>query len=404
MSCDAPTTAARGDDVDHPRSHDGDAQLSAARGTDANRLSPRTPAGGACDDCLRRTDLIAALAGWLDVEWRRRDAPARVLALPDEALLDACADTRIRRRYEDFEPAAARSAVRERRLVAICGCSDGYPAALRDLPDPPAVIHVAGDPGALADEAAAGVVGARRATPYGLAVAHEIGRGLSAAGVTVVSGLALGVDSKAHEGAAEARSPMVAVLAGGAETPYPAGKRHVYATVRERGCVVSEMPPGFGIWRWAFVARNRLIAALSRVLVVVEAAERSGSLTTADLAAELGRVVGAVPGRVTNRMAAGTHGLIRDGAALVRGPSDVLDLLAEVSGRRFEPRARAVEDDLPAHLAELLTAIGDGRGSLAELAAGAADARAVLAGLGELEARGLVSRGFGGRYERVPGR
>jgi DNA processing protein len=358
-------------------------------------------AAGACDDCLRRADLIAALAAWLDIEWRRRDAPGRVLALSDEALLDVSADLRVRRRYARFDPARARGVARERRLVTVCRCRDRYPARLFDLPDPPAVLHVVGDPGALDDEDAAGVVGARRATSYGLAVAHELGRGLSAAGVTVVSGLALGVDSKAHEGASEARAAMVAVLAGGADTPYPAGKRRLYEAVRDRGCVVSEMPPGFGIWRWSFVARNRLIAALSRVLVVVEAAERSGSLTTADLAAELGRVVAAVPGRVTNRLTLGTHGLIRDGAALVRGPLDVLDLLAEASGRRFAMPPAAEGHDLPDALASLLAAVSDGRGSLAELAAGVADARAVLAGLGELEARGLIRRGFGGRYECV---
>jgi DNA processing protein len=191
----------------------------------------------------------------------------------------------------------------------------------------------------------------------------------------------------------------VAVLAGGAEAPYPASKRGLYEAVRGRGCVVSEMPPGFGIWRWSFVARNRVIAALASVLVVVEAAERSGSLTTADLAGELGRTVAAVPGRITNRLAAGTNGLLRDGAALVRGPVDVLDLLADVSGRRYPTPTATATHDLPEPLATLLAAIGDGRGTLAELAVGADDARAVLAGLGELEARGLVRRGFGGRYE-----
>jgi DNA processing protein len=356
----------------------------------------------ACDDCLRRADLIAALAGWLDVEWRRRDAPTRVLALSDAALLEACGRHDVRGRYAGFDAASARAALHGRGLVATCRCNDDYPAPLRDLPDPPAALHVAGDPAALRDGDAVAVIGARRASGYGLTVAHELGRGLSATGIPVVSGLALGVDSRAHEGALEANGPTIAVLAGGADTPYPASKRGLYNAVRARGCVISEMPPGFGIWRWAFVARNRLIAALSRVVVVVEAAERSGSLTTADLAGELGRVVAAVPGRVTNRQAAGTNELIRDGAALVRGPVDVLDLLADVTGRRFARPSTGRTLDLPPGLTRLLTAIGDGRGSLAELATGTADARTVLAGLGELEARGLVRRGFGGRYERVP--
>jgi DNA processing protein len=357
---------------------------------------------GACDDCLRRTDLIAALAGWLDVEWRRRDAPGRVLALEDSELIEACGEARVRRRYDDFDAPDQRTILASRGVVALCRCAERYPAALLELADPPAVLHVAGDPAALEVDDAVAVVGARRATDYGLTLARELGRGLSAAGVPVVSGLALGVDSGAHEGALEAGGATIAVLAGGADTPYPASKRLLHAAVRERGCVVSEMPPGFGIWRWSFVARNRLIAALSRVVVVVEAAERSGSLTTADLAGELGRVVAAVPGRVTNRLAAGTNELIRDGAALVRGTEDVLDLLAEVTGRRFVSRAEAAPPDLPEPLLELLAAIGGGRGSLSELATGSGDARAVLAGLGELEALGLVRRGFGGRYERVP--
>src|SRR5205085_10344978 len=120
---------------------------------------------------------------------------------------------------------------------------------------------------------------------------YELGRALTGAGIGIVSGLALGIDAAAHDGAiAGLRSPApasapVAVLAGGADRPYPARGHRLHAAVREAGAVVSEMPPGFGVHRWAFVARNRIIAALCRVLVVVEAAERSGSLTTADFAA-----------------------------------------------------------------------------------------------------------------------
>ena len=360
-----------------------------------------TAAGEACDACLRRTDLIGALAAWLDVEWRRRDAPGRVLALPDEALLSASAGTSVLRRYEAFDPVAARELVRERELVAICRCDETYPDRLRELHDPPAVIHVAGDPGCVGADDAVAIVGARKATDYGLTVARDLGRSLSCAGVSVVSGLALGVDSAAHAGALDGRAAPVGVLAGGADRPYPASKRRLYEAVRAAGAVVSEMPPGFGIHRWAFVARNRLIAALARVVVVVEATERSGSLTTADMGAELGRTVGAVPGRVTCRIAAGTNGLLRDGAVLVRGPVDVLDELADLTGARYEmappPPAR-----LEPELGRLLELIGEGHSTLPMLVAEGLHPRAVLAGLGALEARGLVRRGFGGRYECVP--
>jgi DNA processing protein len=379
-----------------------------------------TGATYACDDCLRRTDLIAALAGRLDIEWRKRDAPSQVLALDDAELL-ALGDDAVRSRWHEFRRAEARRAIAAAGLSAVCRCSEGYPEALRDLSDPPAVVHVAGRLEPLHVEDCVGIVGARAATAYGLEVARELGRTLAVTGVGVVSGLALGIDATAHEGAIlalrgadAARKPFdatgtssavgpVAVLAGGADRPYPARGRRLYAAVRSAGAVVSEMPPGFGVHRWAFVARNRIIAALSRVLVVVEAAERSGSLTTADFAVAIGRTVAAVPGRVTSPTSRGTNGLIHDGAPLVRGAADVLDLLAEVTGSRHTVRTVAVAA-VPAlepavrHVLELVEA---GHGSLPELASSPDGARAALRALGELEARGLVVRGFGGRYERA---
>jgi DNA processing protein len=366
-------------------------------------------ASEACEACLRRTDLIAALAGRLDIEWRRRDAtvPPRVLALRDGELI-AFGDGAIRGRYERFDADAARTRIAAAGLAAVCRCSPRYPAELTDLPDPPAVIHVAGHGDALLGADRVGIVGARAATPYGLEVARELGRALTLAGVGVVSGLALGIDAAAHDGAvAAARDGVhpVAVLAGGADRPYPARGHRLHAAVAAAGAVVSEMPPGFGVHRWAFVARNRLIAALCRVLVVVEAAERSGSLTTADFAAVIGRTVAAVPGRVTSRTAAGTNGLLRDGAPLVRDAGDVLDLLADVTGvaRPVRSPTAARPPDIPRALHQILDRVEAGDGTLAELAAPGGDVRALLEALGELEARGLVRRGFGGRYERAVG-
>ena len=144
----------------------------------------------------------------------------------------------------------------------------------------------------------------------------------------VVSGLALGVDSAAHDGALQAPGTTIGVLAGSAHVAYPARGWRLHAAVAERGAVISELPPGVEMHRWCFIARNRIIAALGAVTIVVEAAERSGSLTTADFAAELGRTVGAVPGQVTSRLSEGTLGLIHAGAPLVRDAGDVLELLA----------------------------------------------------------------------------
>jgi DNA processing protein len=381
-----------------------------AHGADSTASTVAHHGAEACDRCLRRTDLIAALAGHLDIEWRRRDAPGRVLALPDAQLL-ALADADVRRRYHAFDAAGARAAIDAAQLRAICRHSPHYPAPLEELPDPPAVLHVAGRLAAVDAPARVGIVGARAATAYGREVAFELGRSLAVAGVAVVSGLALGIDAAAHDGAIAALragappAPPVAVLAGGADRPYPARGHRLHAAVVEAGAVVSEMPPGFGVHRWAFVARNRIIAALSHVLVVVEAAERSGSLTTADFAGGLGRTVAAVPGRITARTAAGTNGLIHDGAPLVRDALDVVELLADVTGVPARPltTVAAPRIDLPDDLAVLLRRIEDGEGSLAELAHTAEEARAVLLALGRLEAAGLVRRGFGGRYERAAG-
>ena len=353
----------------------------------------------ACDACLRRTDLIAGLGAVIDLQWRRRSARAELLALPDDALLELARDDRSWRRYAGFDPATARERVSAAGLGAVCRCAEAYPRRLRELPDPPAVLHLGGDPSALEAAGPVAVVGARRASAYGLEVARGLGRALSAAGLVVVSGMALGVDSAAHTGALEGPGPTVAVLAGSAHVAYPASKRHLHRAILARGCVVSEMPPGFTAFRWSFPARNRLIAALSDATVVVEGAERSGSLITADLAAELGRPVAAVPGQVTSRLAAGTNGLLHSGAALVRDGADVLDLVFADGAPRPAPPAVPAAELEPA-LRSLLDAVEQGAGSVGSLAGSPDDAQAVIRGLTELEVRGLVRREFGGRYVR----
>ena len=376
-----------------------------------------SPLIDACPSCLRRTDLIAALAGRIEVEWRLRRGRPQLLALPDAQLLEWSRDAGAARHYEGFAVEFALDRLVAAGLGAVCRCSPAYPDGLRELADPPAVLHVAGDLAAL-ERTAVGIVGARRASSYGLEVARTLGRGLAAAGVTVVSGMAMGVDSAAHAGALEASGTTVAVLATGADRPYPARARGLHARIVETGCVVSELPPGFEPRRWAFPARNRLIAALSAISVVVEGGERSGSLITADFAAELGRAVGAVPGAVTSRLAEGPHVLLKSGAELIRGAEDVLDLLhgaglhavpAPVVVGAGEPRsagpppAPAAPPDLEPHLRRLLDRVEQGQGSVADLVTDPAHAFAVTRDLGELEVRGLIRRVFGGRYVRAAG-
>lgn len=359
----------------------------------------------ACDACLRRTALLAALSPWLDLEWRRRTAPAGVLGLPDEVLIALDRSGRAARGWASFAAQRARAAVAAAGLQVVCRCDPAYPERLRELADPPAVLHVLGRAAGLEREDAVAVVGARRGTRYGLEVARSLAQGLTAADVPVVSGLALGVDSAAHAGAVEALDAAgrggapVAVLAGAAEIAYPASRRGLHRRVAEYGCVVSEMPPGFTARRWSFVARNRIIAGLAALTVVVEATERSGSLTTADFAEQLGRAVGAVPGPVTSRFSGGANTLLAAGAVVVRDVRDVLDHLRGPDAPLPEPVPPAVP--IEPRLRRLLDAVERGHGTLAELATEPDATRQVLEDLTDLELRGLVRREFGGRYVRA---
>jgi DNA processing protein len=186
------------------------------------------------------------------------------------------------------------------------------------------------------------------------------------------------------------------VLAGGADVPYPPSKARLHRLIGERGCVVGELPPGFVALRWCFPARNRIIAALGHMTIVVEAARRSGSLITAEIATDLGREVGAVPGPVTAWRAAGTNALLRDGATLIRDARDALDAAVGVE------RHDAPMLDVEPRLRELLRAVADGRDTLAALTGARADVAPTLAALTELELLGHLRRAPGGRYVVIP--
>jgi DNA processing protein len=209
-----------------------------------------------------------------------------------------------------------------------------------------------------------------------------------------VSGMAHGIDSAAHAGALDAGRPTVAVLPGPADRPYPAGKRALHRRIVATGAAVSEIAPGTGVRRWMFPARNRIIAGLAAMTVVVEADERSGSLVTARMARGIGRPVGAVPGRVTTPQAAGPNGLLAGGACIVREPQDVLDHLFGAGARiASEPRRQP-----PPELRGLLAAIAEGHETTAALARAGFGPDKGLAALAELELGGFVTRGAGGRF------
>jgi DNA processing protein len=204
--------------------------------------------------------------------------------------------------------------------------SSEYPAQLAGVPSAPDALYVWGR--IVGDDAlAVAIVGARRATTYGVGVAERLATELAARGVTVVSGLARGIDSAAHRGALAAGGRTIAVLGSGADVIYPPENRTLARRIAESGAVVSQFEPGTAPLPYRFPERNRVIAGLALGVVVVEAAERSGLLITAGFAAELGREIMAVPGRVTSAESRGTHRLIQDGAALVQDWEDVIGQL-----------------------------------------------------------------------------
>lgn len=370
----------------------------------------------ACDDCLRRAWLLGRMAGHIERGPRR----GSLLAMPDDELIAALggdAQPKLRAGHAAFAPRRAREVVAAAELSTRCEHGPVFPQRLTELDDVPAAIFIAGQTeafDALAraedDVPAVAVVGARRCAGEGEEVAHALGHGLAAAGVCVISGLALGIDSAAHHGAlsapraapARAGAPTVAVLAGGADVVYPASGRALYRQILVDGCAISELPPGTRPQKWTFPARNRIIAALAGMTVVVQARERSGSLITADLAMQLGRTVGAVPGPVTRALSRGTNALLHDGAHLIRDARDVIEAL--LPGQLTLTAPDAQEHRLEPDLELVLTAVEEGATTPGAISAACAIPVASAAGtLTRLELLGLVRRDPAGRYARTAG-
>ena len=203
-----------------------------------------------------------------------------------------------------------------------------YPRRLVDDPEAPAVLFCLGDPTAINRYPTVAIVGTRSPTRYGIGVAAQFGADLAAVGVSVVSGLALGIDGAAHEGATAAGAPPIAVVAGGLDDPYPRRHARLWARVAEHGAVYSESPAGVPTEKWRFPVRNRLLAMLSDVVVVVESRHRGGSMYTVAAAAERAIPVGAVPGSIRSPASEGTNSLLADGCFPVCTVADILAALS----------------------------------------------------------------------------
>ncbi len=279
-----------------------------------------------------------------------------------------------------------------------------YPSRLFHLSDAPAVLSLLGQVDALGGPCVA-LVGARAATVYGKEVAFALGKALGAAGITVVSGLARGIDAAAHRGALAANGRTVAVQACGPNITYPPEHRDLAAEIQKHGAVISEFPPGAAPRRYHFPLRNRLISALSQVVVVIEARERSGSLITAEHALEQGVELMAVPGSILSPVSAGPNLLLRQGARPVLEPADILEQLSE-----WVPGTRALNHDCktdadvrPEGLSPGSTALWEALSrepaSAQQLATRLAKStQQISLGLVELELEGAIERDRDGRF------
>jgi DNA processing protein len=364
------------------------------------------PAGeGACAPCLRRSWLLSSLSGPMEYCARDRARLLELLALPDEQLLEALAGRRkaeLRADYASFHP---QEAADDPRLQSICRHRRGYPRAL-DCPAAPPMLHVQGGTARLSALAAAPVVtilGAHNASDYGIQMARGLARGLAASGATVAASLTDGIAVAAHAGALDAGGRSVAVLGGGLRVSCSRRRQALYERLTRTGCAVSELPHDCAGRRWGLLASERILAELPRVAVVVEADAGAGELAAARHAQALGRTVAAVPGRVTSSLSRGTNELLMAGARLVRGARDVLDLLyAPDATQPCEQPSGTVgaasQNDLGADLLEALERVGAGCDTPDSLTRTGMELSAALLALSELELRGLLVRGDGGRY------
>jgi len=299
---------------------------------------------------------------------------------------------------ERLDLSAELARIREMGITLLTWEDSGYPERLRHIYAPPPVLYVRGT--LLPGEPMVALVGTRQPTAYGREVARRLATDLARGGVTVVSGLAIGIDSEAHRAALAAGGRTVAVLASGVDQVYPLRNRDLAAQIRAQGALVSDYPPGTAAEPRNFPPRNRIISGLSLGVVVVEAGERSGALITSDFAAEQGRDVLAVPGSIFSAASRGCHDLIAQGARLVRGVEDILDELhLTQAAAQQESRREVLESEVEARVLALLSFEPqhiDELGRLSGLPIAVVSSTLTL-----MELKGLVRQVGGMQYVRV---
>lgn len=333
-------------------------------------------------------------------------APETVLEMEPEELvaradLSEKALRETSRLRDEFDPVEVRARLAERGVEALTLADEGYPARLKEIPDPPPALFVTGG---LSQARAVALVGSRKATPTGIETARALGRALGERRVCVVSGLALGIDAAAHEGALEAGGTTIGVLGCGIDVVYPRANLGLFGRVKGGGALVSEYYLGEAPLAWRFPARNRIIAGLCREVVVVEAGEKSGALITARHALEAGRDVWAVPGPPGAPECRGSNRLLADGAGVLWDVQEFLEAVApDVAPDASVDLAdtRAVPEALPEAEAAVLFSVGFGP-TVADAVARSSgiEMGRVLSALALLELKGYVTRDRDGAYAR----
>ncbi|MGH2913256.1 MAG: DNA-processing protein DprA [Solirubrobacteraceae bacterium] len=363
---------------------------------------------GACYECRQRAWLLDRVGVTLD--FKARDLPRfwRLLELPDRELIDAIGGRRrgeLADAYSRWQPMSADMNVEE-DISTTCRHRMSYPTRLRERTLAPHALSVRGGIkrfGEILDRQVVAIVGTRRATDYGMETARELARGLTACGVTIAGALDEGIAAAVHSGALEGDGQMLTVMAGGLEQCSPAWCEGLYRRTLHRGCAISELversePRPRGWWH---VGRARTLALLADLVIVVEAQERPWELACARVAPEHGTMVAAIPGRVSSPASEGSNALLVEGARLVRGPQDALDVLYGVGTRTLPKRAWDAcggSTALEPHLARVLEMVGNGHNTPAKLASRGGHAGDMAVALIELELAGLLVRGDGGRY------
>lgn len=360
--------------------------------------------------------LNAALPGNRDFTCKLAANPALWLGVHSAAIAGTAArlqvPARILRKARSLVPQATAIAANEERGCEALGCrivtrlDPEFPEGLLDLDAPPPVLYCRGE---LPEGPGISIVGSRRSDGYGLEVSRLFARELSRHGLTIASGLALGIDAEAHRGALEAGGKTVAVLGCGIDIAYPYRNRGLLEEVAAHGAVISEFPLAAEPRGWRFPIRNRIIAALTCGTLVVRATPRSGSLITARHALDLGRDVYATPGNIFDERSAGPNTLIRDGALPIQHPREILESLPLTAQLRLEPadsRQPAAMDAPSVELDQRLSGLLETLPSGTEITEDEVVARfripldEALAALLELELGGLVERRPGARYLR----